>query len=110
MLLAVAVLLVAGPADAAIFAPMCDPSGATVPVAAPEREADSGALEIWLCGAQLLGAGNDTSRASPTPTESDTSLSLVPWGVASIPRVLPPYPGPLRTPVGEMASKALPRG
>jgi hypothetical protein len=54
LLAVLAVLLLQDHAVAAIFAPMCDPSGATMPVAAPASEGDVGSIDAWNCGDGLL--------------------------------------------------------
>lgn len=54
LLAVLAVLFAQDHAVAAIFAPMCDPSGATMPVAAPASEGDVGSIDAWNCGDGLL--------------------------------------------------------
>jgi hypothetical protein len=84
LLAILALLFMQDQAIAAIFAPMCDPSGATVPVAAPASEGDVGSIDAWNCGDGLL-PGSVTMFKSIPARGGESEIGSAPHNAAATP-------------------------
>jgi hypothetical protein len=107
-----AVLLLPGPAFAAIFAPVCDPSGATLPVAAPATEGDNGAIDTWACGDDPFSAREVGFNAAPS-RGGESELGLSPASIPAAPAwraVLAPSPVQKRVIWADGCGGSLPNG
>jgi hypothetical protein len=65
------VLFLQSHAFAAIFAPVCDPSATTMPVAAPPTEGDGGEIDVWSCGDSPFSARQPTFSSAPWRGEGE---------------------------------------
>lgn len=97
-------------AAAAVFAPMCDPEGATLPVAAPPSDGDSGAIDSWACPNGDLAAAS-VLAAAPVGGEGNDAVPLAPssWVLPAGAVVLPRVPV-LKTSGIDLGAHALPAG
>lgn len=106
------VLLLHNQALAAIFAPMCDPSGATVSVAAPASEGDVGVIDVWTCGDGPFSGGEVSFKAAPLRS-GETEIGASPSSVPAAPAWrldFPSRPIQKRLIWGDEARSALPNG
>jgi hypothetical protein len=112
LLAVVGVVFLQDHAFAAIFAPVCDPSATTMPVAAPPSEGDSGEIDVWDCGDRPFSGREPSCNAAPTRGgEGEIGSVSASTPVAPAWRAhLPTRPSQKRLSWGESSSTPLPTG
>lgn len=112
LLAVLTVLFLQNQAFAAIFAPMCDPSGATVPVAAPASEGDIGVIDAWTCGDGPFSGREVSFKVAPRRS-GESEVGASPASVPVAPAWRPDFPSrPIQKRLiwGEESRSALPNG
>ncbi|HEX2881883.1 MAG TPA: hypothetical protein VHO25_20300 [Polyangiaceae bacterium] len=112
LLAVVGVVFLQNHAFAAIFAPVCDPSATTMPVAAPPSEGDSGEIDVWDCGDTAFSERGPSFNAVPSRGgEGEIGSASASTPVAPAWKThLPARPIQKRLIWGESSSTPLPTG